>query len=428
MSKQGHPRHHPLNGQECIQVHDHDVLSGRGVNIAQHPGNERFRALVNTRHDESYCESFTTREKRALAQEIIDHIQSLDPPGRFLKRNGKSHSNRGLAGPWEELSPKDVLKKTCQALRDCNRSDRSGYAAAVKVPEDVKQNTEERLKSGMSLKEYAAAAVARENPSPIPSAAAIPAAGTTPEPLQEESQDHSNPCQLKRSNEDISDEHGSTADRVVTSMENPAPWLKRQRTEDSLPRLKRDTSGSPQEATENLFADAGRHYPPAAGGTFAMSAVQATPTAPPHVPSVPVTNTPMLHPYHGSMYAGHADATEGSPQHPPEMPPSPSYHHLSREEAESSSMAAVPAPYSPSGWNDRHGYDEDIDDSAEPVPMSEWRNHPYGHDDGHADDMLRSAADAAAALINNSSSRGEFPLLDGDEITHGSSLNLNELE
>jgi hypothetical protein len=144
-----------------IVAHDHDVLCGRGVNIAQHTGNERFRSLVNTRHDESYCENFSTSEKKALALEIIEHIQSLQPPGRFLKRSGRQHSSRGLEGPWEELTSKEHIKKTCQALRDCNRNDRTGYGVSVTIPEDVKQQAEELSKCGLSLKEYAANKVAK---------------------------------------------------------------------------------------------------------------------------------------------------------------------------------------------------------------------------------------------------------------------------
>eukprot|EP00536_Pseudo-nitzschia_multiseries_P000520 jgi/Psemu1/300120/fgenesh1_kg.6_\ len=108
------------NGRSTsIVVNDHDVLSGRGVNIAQHPGNERFRSLINTMHNERYCSDFSTEEKKVLALDIINHIKSLDPPGRFLKREGVSQSSRGLEGPWEELTQKECLKKATQALRDC---------------------------------------------------------------------------------------------------------------------------------------------------------------------------------------------------------------------------------------------------------------------------------------------------------------------
>ncbi len=149
-----------------IEPTDHDVLNGRGVNIAQHPGNERFRALVNSRYDANYCTQYTTTEKRAIAQEIVDYIKNLDPPGRFLKRAGRSKNSRGLEGPWEELTEQECLKKACQALRDCNRQDRTGYAASVEVPPDVIQVNEMRLQTGLSNKEYAeqiAAAALRES-------------------------------------------------------------------------------------------------------------------------------------------------------------------------------------------------------------------------------------------------------------------------
>jgi hypothetical protein len=150
------------SNKSIIQVTDHDVLSGRGVNIAQHAGNERFRALVNSRHDTNYCTSYTTAEKRAVAEDIVAHIKSLNPPGRFLRRNGRSNrSVRGLDGPWEELSREEEIKKTCQALRDCNRQDRSGYAAAVPVPEDVHYSESLRVQSGLTNKQLAQVAAAQ---------------------------------------------------------------------------------------------------------------------------------------------------------------------------------------------------------------------------------------------------------------------------
>jgi len=136
----------------------HDVLSGRGISIAQHAGNERFRALVNARYDANYCTSYSLCEKRAVAEDIIAHIKSLDPPGRFLKRSNKgsaSKNARGLDGPWEELTKEESIKKTTQALRDCNRQDRVGYAAAVTIPEDVQKYAQVKSESGLSPKQLA---------------------------------------------------------------------------------------------------------------------------------------------------------------------------------------------------------------------------------------------------------------------------------
>lgn len=141
-----------------IVVTDTDVLSGRGVNIAAHPGNERFRTLVTTRADTSYCETYSATEKKAVAEEIVRHITNLDPPGRFLKRDGRGQVSRGLNGPWEELSRRDAIKKTCQALRDCNRVDRATYANGVTAPDDVKKVATELATSGVALKERAAKA------------------------------------------------------------------------------------------------------------------------------------------------------------------------------------------------------------------------------------------------------------------------------
>ena len=139
-----------------VIVSAHDVLSGRGINIAQHAGNERFRALVNSRYDVNYCRSYSLGEKRAVAEDIIAHITALDPPGRFLKRAGRSKKPvKGLEGPWEELTKEEAIKKTCQALRDCNRHDREGYAAAVSVPEDVQYFTQLRTETGLTKQELA---------------------------------------------------------------------------------------------------------------------------------------------------------------------------------------------------------------------------------------------------------------------------------
>ena len=160
MSRAYHQYHHAVSARPAIVVNVHDVLSGRGVNIALHPGNERFRSLVTTRADPSYCTSYSASEKRAVAEEIIKHIKSLDPPGRFLRREGRGHKFRGLNGPWEELSDRESIKKTCQALRDCNRQDRAGYAMGVVPPTDVAVSAETLARSGMNPKQHAAAAAA----------------------------------------------------------------------------------------------------------------------------------------------------------------------------------------------------------------------------------------------------------------------------
>ena len=130
-----------------IVVTDSDVLSGRGHAVASHPGCIRFRKLVSSHTDDNYCSGYETIEKRAVADQIIAHIQSLNPPGRFLRKS--KHRT------WEEMTYDDSLKKTVQALRDANREDRTGYAEAVAAPDDVQQHRAKIEKQGLTKRQFA---------------------------------------------------------------------------------------------------------------------------------------------------------------------------------------------------------------------------------------------------------------------------------
>lgn len=207
-----HPIGYPEHGRPSIVPNEHDILCGRGVNIAQHAGNERFRALIQSRHDANYCHSYTTSEKRAVAEDIISHLQQLVPPGRFLKRPGRSKNSRGLEGPWEELSEKESIKKTCQALRDCNRQDRTGYANSVHVPQDVHFYEQLRSRTGMSNKQFAQLGAAKAKKD---AEEAAELAGKRSRPLIEQT-----PSTTFASN------WGS----ISPSVQNAAEWLKRQKT------------------------------------------------------------------------------------------------------------------------------------------------------------------------------------------------------
>lgn len=184
--------HHQVNGRlQSLMPTDNDVLCGRGVNIAHHAGNERFRTLVNTKRDQCLQDPNSPTEKRQLAEEIMYHIKSLDPPGRFLKREcppGRRSSSRGkngtgldLSGTWELVTDREAIKKTCQALRDSCRTDRNGYAIGVVAPPDV---ADFAVKAG----------VKRDAPSPLP--------------------DH---------------DGGNGIGRLSPSVENAACWLKKQK-------------------------------------------------------------------------------------------------------------------------------------------------------------------------------------------------------
>jgi hypothetical protein len=368
-----YPQHHPHHGRPFIVIYDHDVLCGRGVNIAQHPGNERFRTLVNTRFDESYCTTYTTSEKRALAEEIIKHINCLDPPGRFLKRCGRSQTSRGLNGPWEELSLQESIKKTCQALRDCNRTDRTGYAAQVAVPQDVQDNAEKRKVSGLSLKEHAAAAVAKANPATLhphhlnlnpPPLDQLPFTTTTTyTSFTRPSNGYSPP---------------DVVGKMSPSVDNAAEWLKRQRTADSYAGV------SPSS----------NHLDPVLPPLQASAPASHSIAAAPSINHSPYQQFRQPHSYH-LQNQGLAS--------PPPLHSGPAFHHDPQAVA---AAAAVVAPYSPVRYphslpmvssSEVGETPEDTDNSPHDLLI----HHDHQHHQTDQIDILQSAADAAAALVNS---------------------------
>lgn len=90
---------------------ENDVLSGRGGRINSHPGNIKFRELVN-KHKHQYLSKETKKlEKVKVADLIVQTIRSMDPPGRFLKED---NSSKG----WIEIGDEKARKKAGQAMRE----------------------------------------------------------------------------------------------------------------------------------------------------------------------------------------------------------------------------------------------------------------------------------------------------------------------
>lgn len=86
---------------------DNDVLFGRGGRINEHPGNKKFRAIVNT-YKNHYNNQRSKREKRKIINEVIDRIKSMG--GNFLEK--------GPSGNYIEQKREKAFKKTSQALRE----------------------------------------------------------------------------------------------------------------------------------------------------------------------------------------------------------------------------------------------------------------------------------------------------------------------
>merc|ERR1719498_348504 len=88
-----------------------DVLSGRGGAVNSHPGNRRYRDLVNFMKAEYLNESTRKNEKTNISANIVWTIRNGTFPGRFLKQDPESKL-------WHEIGDKAAFRKTGQALRE----------------------------------------------------------------------------------------------------------------------------------------------------------------------------------------------------------------------------------------------------------------------------------------------------------------------
>ena len=87
-----------------------DVMTGRGGGPNSHPGNIKFRRIVEDLKP-TYKATTSKAEKTTIATNIVTEWRALDPPGRFLKKNEETCL-------WDDIGDKDAHKKTSQALRE----------------------------------------------------------------------------------------------------------------------------------------------------------------------------------------------------------------------------------------------------------------------------------------------------------------------
>lgn len=86
-----------------------DILSGRGGKSNHHPGNKRFRQVVDEMKNK-YRTTNVKTDKTALSKAIVDYVESYG--GRFLtKKNAKG-------GHYRVMTKAESRKKTSQALRE----------------------------------------------------------------------------------------------------------------------------------------------------------------------------------------------------------------------------------------------------------------------------------------------------------------------
>jgi hypothetical protein len=89
-------------------------LCGRGGFVNNHPGNKIFREWVHERKNR-YNLAVRKLEKARISHEIINLVQSLDPPGRFLREDPDQKKGKIL---WVEIDDVKAMTKMSQALRE----------------------------------------------------------------------------------------------------------------------------------------------------------------------------------------------------------------------------------------------------------------------------------------------------------------------
>ncbi len=95
--------------QHQIEIHANDVLCGKGNLINSHEGNKHFRYVVNLMKHEYVAAP--KRRKKIFAKMVLMEIRSMEPPGRFLRKNKETQL-------WEEIEEKVAENKARQALRE----------------------------------------------------------------------------------------------------------------------------------------------------------------------------------------------------------------------------------------------------------------------------------------------------------------------
>jgi len=114
-----------------------DVMLGRGAGTNRHPGNKTFRNICKE-FQEKYIKAINNYEKYLITMEIMERIQNLDPPGRFIDKDSKKGKS------YYDVGEVRARKKISQALRE--------NAPEIKKKKDDKESPE-KIESKPTQKE-----------------------------------------------------------------------------------------------------------------------------------------------------------------------------------------------------------------------------------------------------------------------------------
>jgi len=112
------------SGIEFSELHENDpnypnkrdVICARGAESRFHPGNQRFRMIIE-QHCESYMDA-PKRERQLYTKKIVKMIH--EGGGRFMKRREVGNQDGGEPGTcaWYEIDARSSREKVSQSLRE----------------------------------------------------------------------------------------------------------------------------------------------------------------------------------------------------------------------------------------------------------------------------------------------------------------------
>ena len=122
-----------------LEPQPNDVLCGRGALINNFIGNFRWRELIREKKHEYV--TLHKLQRHLLSANIVATVRSLDPPGRFLRRNIAT-------GVWNDIGNQRANEKTAQALREGAPELRKRLKDLFSTPCDQHPKTNEVVELG----------------------------------------------------------------------------------------------------------------------------------------------------------------------------------------------------------------------------------------------------------------------------------------
>ena len=137
-----------------IEPSHNDVFKGRGKGISSHPGNIQCRNIINGIR-EQYAFATSLIEKEICAKRVLNEIQQMDPPGRFLSHDKNTNE-------WVEISENAALAKIRQALREgapdlLNKKNKGSRVSRPTISMDHQEiafDAARQLKEGQTAEEH----------------------------------------------------------------------------------------------------------------------------------------------------------------------------------------------------------------------------------------------------------------------------------